>query len=335
MPATPNHATPSTQESETAPAHRVVKLTIVVGAVLLLGIALLAFDPVDKLAVGIIVLALLQGLWRGMSDIAGLFVGTLVALVLAPAIGRGLEGVFASVLGTGGLGNRMLSIGVVGLVIVAGVGAAASFGLRRLIRSRPAWKLYDPYIGAGVGALEGGLLSLAVMWVPVALRPIAQAQVNEGIGGASAFVVKAADAINDSALSGLADATNPVAGSRLVSASNDFLEVLTNRGMHEAFLESEVMREINSMSSVNRALEIIRGDKQLMSTLEGEGATDVAVRALFDSPTVLRAIDETGVMSELSELAPRIESALKEARAHPKEITRARPGGGFSKPKGS
>jgi uncharacterized membrane protein required for colicin V production len=315
------------RSDDDAPADRIIKRTLLIGSAVLLLLGLLLFDPPGKVAVTIIVLLVLQGLWRGSSDIAGMLVGTLFAVVLARPLAPAFEGITGSIFGVSGLANRLAATFTAGTIVLLVVAAVVSTLLRKLIKSQPAWARWDPYAGATVGAIEGAILALAVMWVPVALRPVAAAQIAQakadalidpanGSGQASPqarFVVSAADAIENSALAGVAEATNPVKGTRLISVSGDMLEVLHNDAMRQHFLESEVMRQVDTMESVKHALEIIQADTELMKVLD-DGASEDAVRTLFNSDTVMRAIDKTGVVSELADMAPRIADAIEAAR---------------------
>jgi uncharacterized membrane protein required for colicin V production len=325
MPPTKSPAPPFAQilprrpDSDDAPADRIIKRTLLIGSAVLLLLGLLLFDPPGKVAVTIIVLLVLQGLWRGSSDIAGMLVGTLFAVVLARPLAPAFEGITGSIFGVSGLANRLAATFAAGTVVLLVVAAVVSTLLRKLIKSQPAWARWDPYAGATVGAIEGAILALAVMWVPVALRPVAEAQVAQakadGVPAApqAHFVVSAASAIENSSLGGVAEATNPVKGTRLISVSGDMLEVLHNDAMRQHFLESEVMRQVDAMESVKHALEIIQADTELMKVLD-DGANEDAVRTLFNSDTVMRAIDKTGVVSELADMAPRIADAIEAAR---------------------
>ncbi|MFM9957205.1 MAG: CvpA family protein [Phycisphaerales bacterium] len=321
-------------------AFRWVRAALLIGAALMLFVGLIFFEPVSKVACIIVALALIQGLWRGSAEVLGMLLGTVLAVFLAVPMAPAFEGITRGAMQLSGLAARVAAVFIAGVLILLVVGALASFLLRKLTKRSERWAKWDPLAGAALGAAEGALLALAVTWTPVALAPIARAQLaqaevkapmparakaghsspaaapvartDDGLSAAR-FVARAADAVERSPLSGLSEATNPVKGTRLISMSGDILEVLSSERMRAHFVESAVMREIESTPSVRRALEIIRADAELVSVLE-QGADNEAVAALVGSDTVLRALDETGVIRELAALTPRIAEALEAAR---------------------
>lgn len=285
---------------------------VTAGAVLVVG--LLAFDPMMKVATALVALAVLQGLWRGCADIAAMLLGTVVALILATPLAPAFESFTASITGLGGIANRVAATLTAGLLVLLVIAVVASTLLRRFIRKREAWAPWDPFAGAGLGLVEGVILALAITWVPTALEPVARVQVASGNDTPAArFVTSAARAVETSALAGVSGATNPVKGMRLITLSGDAVEVLHNEAMREHFLRSEVMREIRDNERVARALDIIKADTQLLEVLDS-GVSEDAVRALLNSGTVLKAVDETGVVTELAGQAPRLADAIEAAR---------------------
>ncbi len=304
---------PSTLPRESDP-FRTVKWCLTLGAAALLVAGLMVLDPVGKVACALVLVAVVQGLWRGSADVAGMLVGTLLAVFTAVPMAPWFEGVTRAVFGFSGLANRIAATITGGALVLLVVGVAISVLLRRLIRRTDAWSRWDTVLGGSLGALEGAILALAITWTPVALAPIARAQIAGGTSSAQAeFVVRAADAVERSALADLSNATNPIKGSRLVGISGDIIEILSNDRMREHFLASQVMREIDAMPGVKRALDIIKADAELVAVLE-EGATEQAVVTIMRSDTVMRAVDESGVIAEVSALAPRIAEAIEAAR---------------------
>ena len=200
---------------------------VAAGAVLLIGVV--AFDPMLKVATTLVALAVLQGLWRGCADIAAMLLGTVFAILLATPLAPAFESVTASITGFGGIANRVAATFAAGLVVLLLVASIGSTLLRRFIRKRDRWADWDPFVGAGLGAVEGVILALAITWVPTALEPVAKVQVASGNDTAAArFVTGAARAVETSALAGMSSATNPVKGMRLITLSGDAVEVLHN-----------------------------------------------------------------------------------------------------------
>jgi hypothetical protein len=300
----------------------------IAGAMLGLLLLMLIFGgPVVRLAGLALVACTLQGLWRGAAELAGLVAGLLVAMVLSPAIGKGLEGAVSGVFGTAGLTNRFLSIGLVALVITAGVAAGVGFAAKRYLKRSPPLQRWNPYIGGALGLVEGLVLALAVLWVPLALEPVAHGQVEQaradaeesgqpvrspGLAGA---VVGFAQSVRESSMGGLAQGTNPLQDSRLISLAGDFALVSQNEAAMRWLLDTEVMRTAHELPSVQRALEIIHEDRELMAMSEDGWVTADSIRAAMNSPTVLRVFDETSAVADLNPLADELAQAIADAKA--------------------
>lgn len=296
-------------------AARTVRLYLTLGGAALLILGLIFLDPVGKVACALVVAACVQGLWRGSADVVGMLLGALLAIFTAVPFSGAFEGLVRSVFNLTGLAGRIAATLTAGALVLLIVSVTVSILLRRLLRKAENTARWDTIAGGTLGALEGAILALAVTWTPVALAPIARAQIASGAGSTQAeLVVKAADAVEHSTLASLSNATNPVKDARLLRASGDVLEILSNDAMREHFLASEVMREIDAMPSVKQALDIIKADKELIAVLES-GANEEAVSTLVSSDTVLRAIDASGVVPDLAALAPRIAQAIEEARS--------------------
>ncbi len=94
---------------------RRIKIAVVSGGLVVLAAGLVLGSVLTKIVVSLMCLVMLQGLWRGAGELVGLVASSLVAVILAPALGRAFEGVFGGILGTSGILNRMISIAVIGL----------------------------------------------------------------------------------------------------------------------------------------------------------------------------------------------------------------------------
>lgn len=296
------------------------------GAIMSLTAALAGSAPVALVAAVVFACAA-QGLWRGAAEIAGLLIGTLVALLLAPPLGRALEGVFSSALGATGVQNRLLSVAITfaGILIIVTVGAG--FGASRLLKTRPQWARWNRWAGGALGLFEGGLLAMAVLWVPLAMEPVAQARVAadreaaEAEGGtakpnaAAAGVVAFAKAVRQSPLGGLAEATNPVQGSLILSMAEDYATISRDREALAAFVNSPVMQRIKELPSVKSAIERLKADPKLKEMFSTSSA--VSPGTLLDimkSQAVLDVLDGGTVVSDLTPLVGEIAEAMKAAK---------------------
>jgi hypothetical protein len=303
-----NHEPPGSR------AHSAIRIGAALAVVGAAVAALAAGSLVVKIAVVVVALCTLQGLWRG---------GLVLALPVALSTGRGVGGFTASLFGTTGLTNRLIAIGLVALVVTS-LGGIAGRVLRRIvIRRHPTLRLWDPYAGALIGAAEGSLLAVMLLWAPLALEPIARVQMAEpdegGTPPAPSFlavgVAKAANQVRASALGRLAESTNPFGASDLLSLAADFAAVSRDPDAMAFFMRTPVMQRVQRLDSVGRARAILGADPELSSMFGEGGISADALKRLMDSPTVLRAFDETTVVSDLRPLEPALIEAIRQARA--------------------
>jgi hypothetical protein len=302
--------------------HRLVRWCIVIGGGAALLAALVLGSLVLKIAVTVVVLAMLQGLWRGGAELAGVVVGLALAVPIALPTGRALEGVTASIARTSGLTNRLLSILIVASVVTAAGGLAGRIVAKRMLASRPRLKLWDPYIGAALGLAEGCLLALMLLWAPLALEPIARAQMTEPDAGgeprapsfAAVGVAKAADEVRQSGLGRVAEATNPFGASDLLALAADFAAVSRDPDALDSFVNTPVMQRIHDLESVKTARQMLEADPKLAPMFSDGGISADTLGILMDSPTVLRVFDETTVVSDIRPLEKDLIDAIRKAR---------------------
>jgi hypothetical protein len=264
-------------------------------------------------------LGMLQGLWRGASELIGIVVSSLVAVLIAPPLGRALEGVTSGLLGTGGILNRMIAVVGVGLLVVIIGSVVVSIFAKRALKLRPQWRRWNSIAGAGLGMVEGIILGMAILWTPLALEPVAATQLAEADEDTASPVAKGirsfADRVRGSSLGGVAQATNPIEGSRLLSLANDFIAVARDEDAMAWFMGTPVMQEIGALPSVNEAKNRINADPKLVRVLEEEGVSVDLLKQVLESRTILDIFDQTTVVSDLSPKADRLVEAITQAKA--------------------
>ena len=270
-----------------------------------------------------VVLATVNGWWLGASKVAAALGGLLVATILAVPLGRAFEGLFASILGTGGLANRMISVAVIAVLLVAAATAALHIPVRRLVEQHPDWRRYDRLAGSGIGLLEGCMLGMLMLWAVLSLAPMAALSVaaSEESGAepnaAARLINDAADAARDSMIGRLADAANPLSGMRLIALFRKALLMLNDVTAREAFVTDEAMVGIRDRPSVRKAMDMFAADTALMETINAEhGLSRESLQAVMNSQTVLDVLDKTGLVDELTPLADELERAIDRALAH-------------------
>jgi hypothetical protein len=286
---------------------------------------LLAGSWVTTLSVAVLGGMTLVGVWRGGAEIAGLAVGMLAAVMCAPLAGRLIEGVTAGALGTTGLLNRMVAIGVSGLIVVIVVSVAANYGVKRLLERRPELRAWNAWSGLGLGAAEGAVLVLALHWVPAALEPLAMARVfaesedaymtqEQPADGLAMGVVKMARASRGTWLGSVAEATNPVAGAELLGIAADFAAITRDEVAMEHFLASKVVRSILELPSVQEATAMLEADAELKGLVSAGGVTVDGIVKMLRSETVLAIIDDTRVVRDLTPQTGALVRAIAEAK---------------------
>ncbi len=300
-------------------------LLYVAGGLVLLAIPFIALGSLPvKLFAGLIVLAALQGLWRGAAEITGLVIGMLLAMLLAPTVGPALEGVIGGIAGTGGVMNRVISIAVVGLVLVVlGWGIGAVVG-RKVMKGRPAWRVWDRYAGGAIGGIEGVLLALMLLWAPVAMEPIARARVEDDVAlgveptPAAKVAVRMAEAVRESALGGVVEATNPLPESELLTLMTDFSAISRDQEALEWLLQTPVMIRLQEMPSVVDAMNRVQNAPDLAAMFADESVDPSEIAEFLNSPVSIEILDNTTVVRDVTPLAAELKAAIREARARVK-----------------
>lgn len=337
-PTGPRHvAAPSAQNVESTDhehpwfhQHVVWGVLAAAGTIALAGI-LLGSLPI-KIAAVVLALTTLQGLWRGCAEIIGFVAGMILAALVAPPLGKALEGVVSSVAGTAGIVNRVISIVLVALFITAVVGIAGSVLAKRFLKQRPDLRAYDKYAGAALGLVEGCFVALLVLWVPMALRPVAQIAaatdrelqtIPQDRGGTprptapswAGELITFADTTQQSFVGGLVESTNPLPDSRLLSLAADFSAISRDEEAMTQLLQSEPMQQLQNLSSVQQALDAIKNDPQLANLVSDSGVTTEGVLSFFNSDTMLRVLDTTTVVQDAAPIISQLEQAIHETKA--------------------
>ncbi|HYE61237.1 MAG TPA: CvpA family protein [Phycisphaerales bacterium] len=301
------------------PLDQKLRIAIVAAAVFIVILTLLLGSAPVKIVACVMCLGMLQGLWRGASELVGIVASSLVAVIVAPPMGRALEGVTAGFTGNDGLLNRMVAVALVGLLIVIVGSVLVSVVAKRQLKKHPGWVRWNSIAGAGLGLIEGIILGMAILWTPLALEPIAATQLAEADAETASPVAEGirsfAGRVRDSSLGKVAEATNPIEGSRLLSLANDFIAVARDEDAMEYFMGTPVMQELASLPSVNQARERIGADAELTGVLKDQGVSVEVLNQVLKSRTILEVFDQTTVVADLSPRAERLVAAIGEAKA--------------------
>jgi Colicin V production protein len=311
-------------------------LGVIGGSGLLVVLAWMQGDTVAAIAAAILGAGTAQGLWRGAARIVGFLAATLLAMVLAPRVGPFIEGPVASLAGTGGLANRLLATVVAGIVIIALGSVIVGLFARRLMTGRANWRAWDRAAGGGLGAVEGLLLVMLLLWGIKAIEPIARVRagasvdqearvIDQGTHAAPTTTIRErhlvadrvlrwADAVDGSALGGVARRTNPIADSELMKIIDDFAVISRSPEARAWLFESPVMKKIEALPSIQHAIEVARNDPQLSGLYDASGISREALWTALNSAVLLRLLDETALVDELKPMKRELVESLKQAR---------------------
>lgn len=339
--AVPREATAGTLAPSSGRFRLILAATVAALALL----ASLLGGPVTAIVAIMTAACILQGLWRGASEILGLLLGMFLAALLCRPIGRAFEGLTATLAGTTGVTNRLVSVALAAVLIAIVVSVVASIAIKRLWKSKKhAWMKWDHLLGGGVGLVEGIFLSLLVLWAPLMMEPIAKAEVSldqqlgqanqEGENVMAKRVAGWASAVRSTTVGKFAEATNPAAASPMMQLLEDFIAVSRDEAAMEHFLNSEPIQRLKNMPSVSEAIRTLEADPELNSLIRtgspastpvpdaapAESAasppiTGETIRAILSSNALLQVLDHTTIVQDLAPITPDIAAALREAKA--------------------
>ncbi len=303
-------------------ALRPAKLTIVAlaGAVILLTL-IFASVPMKVFAL-VICLSTLQGLWRGAIELAGIVLGMLIGVLLAKPLGIAFEGATASIFSTGGMVNRGLSMAIVAVIITALIAITFKFTAGRALKKKESIAKFDKLAGAALGLVEGSLIGLMVLWVPLALEPVASAQLAALEAGettqpnpAAQRVLAFAKQVRGSAMGDFVESTNPAQGSHLMTLANDAAAIARDPERFEHMLDHDAIVRLQELDSFKEAMDMLNSDPELWSLFDSGEIDSQAIRQLANSPTMLRIIDETSLVDDIGPLIEGLNDAIAQAAA--------------------
>jgi len=269
---------------------------------------------VTGIFVAFVAIVTVNGYWIGGLRIAGLLAGLLAAALVAVPLGRGVEGLIGTVIGTTGLTNRFISIAVVAVVTIIAVAIASQVALSRVKDKLGPWTRHDRAIGAGLGLAEGGLLGFLMLWAVFSREPVAVTSLSgQERNPISEGVLAAADSARRSVVGRAADAMNPFDEMRMITLFKNALIVLNDPGASAAFVNHPAVEAIRNRESVQQAMATLSADPEIGLILEsGEMSAD-QLRVVLDSDAVLSILDDGRLVADLRPMIGDLSAALDEA----------------------
>lgn len=321
----------SADSGESSPVVRNLLIGLLIGVPVAVIMLWLTTSWVSAVCIGLIGFCVIQGLWRGAAEIIGVVIGLILALMLAKVLGKACEGTIGGLTGTKGLLARFVSTLVCGAIISLLVWGIVSVFAKRWMKEKPQWKDADKFAGAGIGAVEGVLLSMVVLWVPLAVRPVAnmrattdrelamaqgmsQVEATQAVGPLARRVLEIAEDVEKSTLGSVAQSTNPIEDAGAISLAEDFIAITRDPEAMERLAKSEVWQRFMNLQSMQQARQLLEQDPTLKPILENKGITVDAIRELLESDTTLKILDTTTIMSDLNNMKDELAAAIREAR---------------------
>lgn len=304
------------------------KLAISAVAMLCIALAWLLDGWTTAVCIALITLCGWQAFRIGAIEISAILLSTVLALFTARPLGRLIEPGIAAMTGLGGLLNRAVCFAIIAIATIALGGMCGRLIVRALIPDSSKWRSRNSLIGGLLGALEGFCLWLGLVWVILALQPVAQARLSVEPGAPpararyirerepiSAAIVSIAQSINDARFGKAAEETNPVPSLQLLMLAEAFSHVSRDDYAMRWFLDSKVMRDIRALPSYNRAVTLASGDSRLTEFFSKEGVPAQLLVELIRNQTIVEIIDTTTIAADLKPFAQRLEMTIHDARA--------------------
>lgn len=274
-----------------------------------------------KIVALVLAICIIQGLWRGAAELIGIVGGMIVGVLLCRPIGKLAEPFLASITQTSGLSARLLSVGLAAVLLSAGVAVIIGILAKRLMKSRPQLAGADKLAGGGIGLIQGGFLGLILLWIPLAMEPVARSQIVERSATqvvpsnpVASAVVTFAEQVKGSSLGTIAETTNPMEGARIFALAGDFAIVMRHPVAREHFVHSDAMRTIRETASVREAISRLERDPDLNQKIKAGNYGPEFLRDLMLSRSLMETLDQTTVIRDLTPQVVEIEKALEAAK---------------------
>jgi hypothetical protein len=296
----------------------IVLFTFVIAALLM---------PFDRgptaLLVAIIGCCIAQGLWRGALHTVSILIASIAALLIGPALGRAIDPMIASISGNSGLLNRAVSVGLGVLLILLVVSTVSTLIMRKLVIRpdvSPKRHSLDRWIGGGIGAAYGTILGIAILWVPLAMAPLARIQAEgsppEAVPQWPKRILSLSDRIRKSAVGSLAESTNPIRNSRFLTLAADFAKISRNDEAVQQLTNSQPMKDLRALPTVLSAMRTLETDAAVGPIIRREIVlTPEILLDLAQSPAVLRVIENPDLLREVEPVIGTLEAEIRRVAA--------------------
>lgn len=269
--------------------------------------AMLAKDYVLATAWCLVCLCGCSGLRAGAAGMFGMFIAMGIAVVYGPTLGIRYEGEVTKWIGTTGLANRFLSIGLMVVMLTLVIGQIFQWGIFLATHKHKTLQGLNRYVGgvlgcvqgvAGVFLLLGGLFMIESIQQTDATNQQAQIQTAE-----ASLMQRVVNEAHASRLGTWVKNYNPY---EKIPQLNRFHEVKRTVEMlvqpervQELLAHPEVAR-LKSDPNVQQAIRDIRDDAAISKLLNGDKPLDsTAIMMIMNHPKVLNLLDQPGFLESV------------------------------------
>ncbi|MFK8111426.1 MAG: CvpA family protein [Rubripirellula sp.] len=234
------------------------------------------------------------------------------AILYAPGIGQTYESHFTNLLGTTGLLNRFVSIGIVGVLISFVLSSLAIMVVGRVLRKRPRLDSLNRWMGFAIGGVEGLAMCVCFLGGMLIIEPIEQERAprrpeSDRRGQmVSRLILTTAENTHASRVGHLIESYNPFV--RLpqlnkVKEVQQTAEVLSDPAKIDGLLKHPSIQELQQRPEVKTAVAALKSDPKVQNILQsGRPMNREMAISLLSHPAILELVDQPGFLEEASKV---------------------------------
>lgn len=268
----------------------------------------------DYLAAGVCGLAGVGALWgyrTGAISFLTSFVALAAAFMVAPAVGQSYEYHFSQWFGTTGLMNRIISIGVFGVLLAFVVAGLMMLISIKVFSTRPFLDSTNRWIGLILGAAQVPVGALFFIGGLMIVEPAVQQRVSDPNAPRAKFstklVLQTTEMARDSRVGPLVEAYNPFL--RIPELNNRLepmhrsMQVLSDPANIRQVMNHPSIRQLQQREDVRRTVEKLASDPEIQEVLgSGKPMDKSMAMVLLKHPAVLELIDQPEFLSQASQV---------------------------------
>lgn len=291
------------------------RLFTIVAAVGGMGYFGMEHDYFGVAAVGLIAFGAFTGFRTGLSRIGATLVGFAVAFMFAPQFGMEHEAHFSNWLGTTGLLNRFIAVGVIGLLLSGATAVVLMFISGRIMRRRPGLAATNHWLGYGVGAVQAAAAVLVFVGGLLMIEPTELQRANdpnlersERSEKVSNVVLTVTEAAHNSKLGPYIEEYNPFVRIPQLNKLEEIqksVQVLSNPGEIDRLLKDPALETLKSSEEVKTAVNALMADPEITTLFQAGSMDRDAAMQLLSHPAILELCDQPGFVDQIRELIDR------------------------------